>query len=167
MPNLHAFWNYSRQLEDLGAAELHQCMQGALGDKLALLAELRIFRDNDARLGIPSGKPWPEGIVDALAASALFFWLQSPRWWREPAYCRLEWQAFQDRVSSVGAELWPGAADQPRRSTALWQAAVVPIRLSELTGEDRSTLGHTALQPMLSAWDGMQVLDVKRQEVVS
>lgn len=157
MPTVHAFWSYSRGQEDVGVADLHRAMQRSLADPMSLYGGLSIFRDNDRKTGIDSGSDWPRSIVEAIARSTLFFWVQSPAWLRAGSPCQFEFEAFRDRIARISDEFRAGSSTSASRD--LQGALVVPIRWYDMHPEDWSQIDADVCRAFRPEWDLMQTID--------
>lgn len=130
---LNAFWSYSRTGEGIGGSELHTTMQAALADPISPWGELRIFRDIARHNSIRHGEDWPRAITAAIARSALFFWVQSPKWLKSPV-CVFEFDAFEDRIARIAAEFIPSGS--PLTAQTLSGALLQPVRMFEMEKEE-------------------------------
>lgn len=153
--SIHAFWSYSRRVEHHGGEALHAAMCAAMDEAMAP-SRLCIYRDADRKFGIGSGEDWPKALVRAIGGSAMFFWVQSPRWLNQPV-CRFEFDAFSDRLMRAATRIAP--ADAESIFGALWAASVVPIRWVEARDSDHwSEIPEPARSSLRSHWNNMNVL---------
>ncbi|WP_284620545.1 hypothetical protein [Aquabacterium humicola] len=153
LPTVHAFWSYSRTTELQGTDALHAAMEASLEEAIAPMP-LRIFRDSAAN-GLASGEDWRRGIVQAVARSTLLFWVQSPRWLHRPV-CRLEFEAFRDRVRRAAAVLKPH--DPQAAFEDLWSALVVPIRWLDVDEDQWRDVPDPARRALARDWQRMNVV---------
>lgn len=153
LQTVHAFWSYSRVTEGQGIDALHAAMSASFEEVIAPMP-LRVFRDT-APDGLASGEDWRRGIVQAVARSTLFFWVQSPRW-PHRSVCRFEFEAFRDRVRRAAAALAPGDTDAAFKD--LWRALVVPIRWLEVDDAHWRHVPEPARGALQREWQHMNVL---------
>lgn len=155
-PPLHAFWSYSRVLEQAGAASLHSAMRAALADPISLWGELQIFRDNSSDDGISPGADWFRAVVAAVARSTLFFWVQSPRWLRAGSLCSVEFAAFEDRLARVARHFCPSNATHVTRT--LSETLLIPVRMINMSPTDWDQIDPALRQRYEAEWGRRQVM---------
>lgn len=153
LPTVHAFWSYSRTTELQGIDALYVAMAASLEEVIAPMP-LQIFRDT-APNGLASGEDWRRGIVQAVARSTLFFWVQSPRWLHR-AVCRFEFESFRDRVHRAAALLAP--QDPEAAFDDLWSALVVPIRWLDVDDDQWRAVPEPARGALARDWQRMNVV---------
>jgi hypothetical protein len=139
------FWSYSRKLEKVGGDSLHKEMRDCLIDQFSPLG-VELWRDSDPEGGIGSGRNWPSTIVGALSRSLLFFWIQSPRW-LDRKICRLEFEAFRDRVRRL-AGAFPGNPDPDE----LWGLLVTPVHVMSVRPETWELYDPDVRQRYQTVW---------------
>lgn len=109
------FFSYARhdaetdpKLIEALTARLEQRVSGKLTN-----ARFAIWQDvNDIR----TGQRWDERIAEAARASHVFIVLMTPKWF-ESAYCRKEYQAFEEVEPEVGEYVVPLLARPIDRQT--------------------------------------------------
>lgn len=155
VPKLYGFWSYSREGTS-GIAALHREMQASLSGNGPGPGDAEIFFDTNPVTGIGSGQDWGRRTVEAASRSALFFWVQNPRWPTRPV-CRFEFDMFEDRVGRIAREF--STSTHPLDQRELWHSLVVPIRWAAITEAHWDTIEETATADRLRRlWEATNVL---------
>lgn len=151
--SLNAFWSYSRSSGEFHGHQLHEAMRSALVNPISLYGDLTIFRDSDLRDGIAPGADWAQVIVEKIARSVLFFWVQSPKWLHPESFCSFEFDAFEDRAARI-AKRFLASGDRN-----LSDALIIPVRLFGVAGRSWDYIDSGQRIRFENEWGRRQVMN--------